>query len=329
MKYKEIIETILGANDILIFTHTNMDGDAIGSAVALCLALKKLGKRAAILLEDEIPGYIQFVAKYAAGCFAYSAPFIPQLSVAIDISTRNRLENRRDIFFAAEKQICIDHHQKTEELCKLSVIEPEAAACAMLIMELLKEIEAVSGVTLLDKPIAEALYTGIVTDTGCFKYSNADKRCLLAAAELYECGIDHSAICNEVYDNYPLAQLRLEAAAINDAELFAAGLGVISVCTLAHLERYSASSDMTESAIDKLRSIKGVEIAAYIKERAENRYKISLRSKYSANVLNIAKAFGGGGHIKSAGATVECSLAELYTKLKEEMAKELSRCGIL
>ena len=149
------------------------------------------------------------------------------------------------------------------------------------------------------------------------------------AAELYEYGIDHSAICNEVYDNYPLAQLQLEAAAINDAELFAAGLGVISVCTLAHLERYNASSDMTESAIDKLRSIRGVEIAAYIKERSENCYKISLRSKSVANVLNIAKAFNGGGHIKSAGATVECGLAELYTKLREEMIRELSRCGIL
>ena len=86
---------------------------------------------------------------------------------------------------------------------------------------------------------------------------------------------------------------------------------------------------MTESAIDKLRSIKGVEIAAYVKERSDNCYKISLRSKNKADVLNIAKAFGGGGHVKSAGATVESGLAELYTKLKEEMTKELSRCGIL
>ncbi len=291
--------------------------------------MRRAGKRACILLEDEIPSNLAFLASGEEDCFVFRAPYPPRLSIAVDLGSRARLEKRVEVYYEAAVQICIDHHEKTEEMAPLFVIDPSAAASCVLVLELLQEAERAWGLSLFDRAIAEALYAGILTDTGCFRYSNADKRALLAAAFLYDYGIDHARICNEIYENNPLPKLQIEAEALKDAELFAGGRGVISVTTLAHLERFCATPAMTDSGIDRLRSIAGVEIACHIKEKEEGVYKVSLRAKNCADVNRVAKALGGGGHLRAAAATAKGPLPALYEKTKGLITDELARCGLL
>ena len=326
-KWTEIVDLINRSDDIVIMTHTNKDGDAIGSASALCHALRHIGKRCVILLEDDIPGYLKFMHDHSGKdkgeepFFVYSVPFVPGLSIVVDCGDMGRIEKRVDVYKKSAAKICIDHHVQTEGFADLSVIEPTASATGILVYQLIKEL----GVP-VDKEIAEDIFVAIMTDTGCFRYSNTTAECHLITAELYKAGIEFSKLGTLIYDTLPLSQVKLEAMIIDWMEIFAEGRAVISYITNDRLKEIGATYDMTSNCIDVIRKIDTVEICAFLKEHDDGSIKLSFRAKSYANVLNIALALGGGGHVKASGGTLHCSMEEALALVKAEMIKELARC---
>ena len=316
-----IIQTIKQAQKILIFTHMNMDGDAAGSSCALCRSLRRMGKDCFVLLEDECPGYLRFLD--AEGCFVTEAPWTPDLSIAVDCGDDSRIEKRKDVFHAAERTVCIDHHMKAAAFAQVSVVDPEAPAAGSLIFELLQAMEAP-----VDKTIAEALYVAIATDTGSFRYGNTTPQAHLDIARLYGYGIDHVKLCNAVWGSYPLQQLKLEALAVERAEIFADGLAAVSWCTLDDLKTLGAKDEHTECCIDRIRSIEGVEAAAFLKEKPDGTIKISLRSKSYADVNAVARAFDGGGHLRASGGRLKgVGMEEAVRLLKPALEAAVRKAG--
>lgn len=318
--YSRLVKYFEEADRILIFTHTNMDGDAAGSSIALCRTLRAMGKGAFIMIQDEFPSGLAFLTEDLGGMpyFLSESPYIPDLSIALDMSQEHRLEKFHDLYYSAQHCICIDHHPTESPMGGGGILDPSASATALLVFEALTH-----GGIHFDKKSAECLYVGMLTDTGSFRYPNCDKRTIEAVAALYDYGIDHARICKLIYENYSLAQLRLENLALDRAEFFCDGTGVISWCLHEDLERLGASEEMDDSCIDRIRSIRGVELVAFIKQRSEGLYKVSFRAKSHGNVNRIASYFGGGGHVRAAGCTIEGRLEEVKAQIKEAMEAEL------
>ena len=301
--WNDVITEIEKAQKILIFTHVNMDGDAAGSAAALCHVLRMLGKEAWIIVEDKFPEYVSFLDR---SLFVSEAPYLQDLSIAVDLGDDSRLENRVELFYKAKSCIVIDHHIKGDASFKFNgVVDHSAAAAGLLVYELVNALELRFGKELLDKETATALYTAILTDTGGFKYDSTGAECFRIAADLVEKGADNAFIANHVFDNKPLAQIRIDALAVDRAVFSSGGKGVVSIITLEDMEKLGALPEYTENAVNVLRSLVGVEIVALIKERAPGFYKISFRAKEYADVRSIAQGFSGGGHMKAAGGQIE------------------------
>lgn len=324
-KWTDIVQLIKKSDDIVILTHTNMDGDAIGSASALCHALRHLGKRSVILLEDDIPGYLKFMHDHGSDgdglpFFVKEMPYEPRLAVVVDCGDTARIEKRFDVYGSCPRKICVDHHIQTEQFADYSVVEPDASATGILIYELINEL----GVP-IDKEIAEDLYVAIMTDTGCFRYSNTTAECHLVTAELYKAGIEFDKLGTLIYDTLPLAQIKLEAMIIEWMELFEDGKAVISYVTQEKLKEIGATYDMTNSCIDVLRKIDSVEVCAFLKEHEDGSIKLSMRAKSYADVNWVARALGGGGHVRAAGATFNVPMDEAIRLTKEKISEMLSR----
>ena len=319
--WNSIIKTIRNAQKILIFTHMNMDGDAAGSSCALCRSLRLAGKDCFVLLEDDCPAYLAFLD--SEGYFVMEAPWTPDLSIAVDCGDDSRIEKRKDVFHAAAKTVCIDHHMKTGPFAQDSVVDPEAPAAGSLIFELLQAMDAP-----VDRDIAEALYVAVATDTGSFRYGNTTPQAHLDTAKLYAYGIDHVKLCNLIWGSFPLPQLQLEAMAVERAVLFAGGRAAVSWCTLEDLQRLGAKDEHTECCIDRIRSIEGVEAAAFLKEKPDGTIKISLRSKSYADVNAVARQFDGGGHLRASGGRLKgVSMEEAVLRIRPALEAAVKKDG--
>lgn len=315
--FEEIAKVIAKKNRILIYPHIHMDGDALGSAVALCKALRVMGKECFILIEDDVPGNLQFLDK---GYTTFDADVIkkPELSICVDCGDAGRFPKRKEKFDSAKKTICIDHHATTTHYCDYNYVDSSSAATGELIYDLL----CIMGVS-IDQEIGEAIFAAITTDTGNFQYSNTSKRSHEIMAELYDAGIDANRVSIELYENQRIEKIQIKNKVLNTLSLICDGKGAICYMTEEMLAESGASSDETDGVVQELRSISSVEIAAFLKEMPGGKVKASLRSKRYADVAEIAAAFGGGGHIRAAGCTMECTLSDAFDAIKRKMTDSL------
>lgn len=320
---EKIGKTIQEADSILIFPHINPDGDAIGSACGLCDTLREHGKKAAVLLEEDAPEYLSFLD--TSCCMQDAENFgRPDLCICVDCSDEGRLNKRKKTYQSCGSTICIDHHLAAENFtekgfCDHYYIDSSEAACSQIIYKLLQAMG------LKPTPVAaELLYTGIVTDTGSFQYSNTTGDTHRIAADLLDLGVDHMKVTVALYQNIKRNKLDLEIKILDTMESFAKDQAVIAYVTEDMAEAAGALMEDAESAIDLLRNIEGVEIAALLKQREEG-IKVSLRAKSWGGVDQIAAKFGGGGHKKAAGCTMHMSLKEAWAALKEEIERALEK----
>ncbi len=313
--FEEIIKFVNQSKTITIFPHTNIDGDAVGSSKALALALIKAGKQVEVLCDEAVPSHVGFLN---CDLFKTDSSFAPDCAFAVDCSDFQRIENRIEVYKNAKYRVCIDHHPGPNDFADVIVRDADAPAAAMLVYKFIKEL----GVE-FDKDIAEALYTGILTDTGAFKYSNTTAETHLVIADLYQYGIDHTSICVNVFDNKPLVQIKLESIASSNMEIFADGKAVISYLNYKEWNSLGAQYSDTDSSIDVIRKIQGTEIAAILKEKEPGVFKLSMRSKSYADVSEIAFKLGGGGHVKAAACTLNMSFEDAYNLVKDEICKVL------
>ncbi len=308
--FEEIGKILSSAGKVLIFPHVNADGDAIGSSAALCRVLRKMGKDAFILIEDDIAGNLKFLDD---GLTTFDMDALDaDVSVCVDCGETGRFPKRADKFMEAPVTVCIDHHGTSKGFCTYNHIDPGAAATAQLIFRLIKAM----GVE-IDKQIGEAIFAGILTDTGSFRYSNTQKETHLIAAELYDSGIDAATVAQEIFETMRMERLRIESRAIETMATLHGGKAVLAYVTQKMLEETGASMDETEGVVGQLRSIAGVELAVFMKEYGPEEIKVSLRSKKYVDVAEMSSHFGGGGHERAAGFTLRCSMSEAFDRVKE------------
>lgn len=315
---KEIGQVLLEAETILIYPHINIDGDAMGSAAAVCRMLRKKGKTTYILIEDEVPANLKFMDRdyctFDCGIIADA-----DVSICVDCGDFGRFPKRKDAFLKGKKTICIDHHRTSEGICDYNYIDSNAAATGEIIYALLKEIGEEA-----DVETGEDIFAAITTDTGNFQYSNTDSQCHEIAADLIKWGVDTNKVSIMLYENERIQKLMIKAVAISHLQLLCDGKCAVTWLSLDEMEEVGAEPFETEGIIDIVRSIAGVEIAAFIKEKENGVLRVSFRSKNEADVSAVAARFGGGGHVKAAGCTLYMQLEEGTELIKKELEEAIN-----
>lgn len=316
--FEEIAEKLLEAERIYIFPHENPDGDAVGSTAALCSMLRDLGKNCEIFIDEELPDNLRFMDD---DMFVIPDGDIrpADISVAVDASEPKRFPELDKIFSASPLSIAIDHHMIDEPVCDLNYIDPKAAAAGELIFKLMKAMDHVPS-----KREAECLFAAITTDTGDFQYSNTTKETHEIVCELYDSGIDVAKVSSEIYENESPEKLELIGAAMEKMKFCADGKLVVTYVDQEMLKEAGAVMSDAEPVVARIRTAAGVEIAIVFKEREKNKISVSMRSKTYADVRELAEKFGGGGHVRAAGCTVEGTLEEVMESVIEA-AEEMLR----
>ena len=311
--FKEIASVLDASRTILLYPHVSADGDALGSCTALCKALRMKGKECYILVEEELPLNLKFLDK---GYCTDDQNIIEDVDVSfcVDCGDETRFPNRTEKFAQGKVSICLDHHRTTKDFCDYNYVDPEASATGELVFDLLQEMG-----TPADVEIGEALFAAITTDTGNFQYSNTTRKAFEIMTELLDWGVDTNKVSVQLYENIRLERKIIESMAFSTMDILADGKAAIAYVTQEMIEQSGALSEETENVIQQLRSIAGVEYAAFLKEKGENLVRLSLRAKTEGDVAVIAEKFGGGGHIKASGATLEMSIEEAVAAVTAEL----------
>ncbi|MDR1572324.1 MAG: DHH family phosphoesterase [Clostridiales Family XIII bacterium] len=309
----EAAKVLEQARSVLLFPHVTMDGDALGSAAALCAALRKLGKTAHVVIEDEIPETIAFLDRgYCTGDLGIVES--PDVCVCVDCGEAHRFPRRKALFESGATRVCVDHHESTKPFVEHNCIDAKASATAEIAYDLILAL----GVE-MDREIGEAIYAGILTDTGRFQYSNTSKTTHLIAAALYDCGIDAAGIAIRLYQNVSREKLLLGSRIMGSMEIFAEGRAAMACMTRDMLKDTGARPEEADGVVEELRNIRGVEVACLLKERDPGLVKVSLRSKRYVDVLPLSERHGGGGHARAAGYSLRMPLDEAKETLRQDM----------
>ena len=287
-------------DNYLILTHRRPDGDTVGSAAVLCRGLRQLGKTAHILKNPEITE--KYIHLHHG--LIKDAPEAGDTVVSVDVASPGMLPEA----FAHLKdsiRLRIDHHFSATSFTEEELVDHTAGACAEVIYDVLMEMGAA-----LDKPMAEALYTAVSTDTGCFRYANTNAHSLQTAAACYEAGGDLFSINQAIFETNTFARLRIQSWMIENARFYADGKAVICALPLAVEREIGVTEDDMENISGFPRTIAGVKIAATLRQTQSGGVKVSVRAFPGYDASAVCARFGGGGHKGAAGASMDMPLEE-------------------
>ncbi len=318
---EKIFEEIEHASKILIISHVNPDGDTLGSMCALKLFI---GDKADMLVQtrpnQEIPEIYEFLPKISEAKTLRNVQEKYDLVITVDVASIERMVlTGRDIFQKAPKTINIDHHKTNPGFGKINLITPEASSCG----EVLYDLFVQRGIE-ITKNIADCLYVAIMTDTGGFRYENTTPKTLHVASALIEKGANCADLAQRVYDSKSKAMVMFQAYCISNTVFLENDKIAYTIIKNADMKKFSAKHEHTEGIAETIRSIKTVEVACVIKENDNNTTKVSLRTK-NIDAIKITEKFNGGGHIRSAGCTINKPV-EAATKLLVEQIKRVMQC---
>lgn len=301
---KVIPDSLAAASHVVLATHVNPDGDALGSLLGLAEILQGLGKKVFAYLEDPVSSMYDFlpncnIAEHdidALQEFVLQAGPENVVTIALDSGDAERLGAAKDVLLSNSPFLVIDHHRGHRPFGDELWLESECSSTGEMVYELALQMGAEVSVT-----TAFCLYVAIVTDTGSFRYDCTSPRTLRIAADLLELGVRPAEVAQQVYDNYTLARLRLMELVLSTLAVHASGrIGIISV-SAAMLEESGAEPQDVEGFVNYPRSLRSVEVAAFLKETKEGSVSVSLRAKGTVDVAEIAAVFNGGGHRNAAG----------------------------
>lgn len=310
----KIIKKIKEGNNFLITSHTKLDGDALGSELALYCMLSDLGKKAVIYNEDKAPEHYSFLP--AAEKIVNKLDDVSNYDVAfiLDCSELERVGEKAKEIAKIKTLINIDHHISNNGFSPLKLWDGQASSTGELIFRLFEKMGAK-----MSPEICANLYAAILTDTGGFRYANTTKDTLWAAGKLVENGANPQWISENIYENDPPVKIKLMKKALETLSLdFQNQVGSL-VVTKSALTESGATYEHTEGFVEIPRSVKGISISILYTQLEDNYYKLSLRSKGKISVEKIAKKFGGGGHANAAA----CRLKGDIEAVKEEVLKAI------
>ena len=336
---RTIASKLITAKNILLYPHVGIDGDAVGSCVAVAKALRNMGKNVYAVYEEDIPTNLSFMLTDPEGkpYFTDDPAIIPDdeldISMAVDCGGYDRFKPYQDKFRAAKTTLCVDHHGtsiitdedgSTHGIADFSFIDPEAAAVGVLMFDLLRELQSMTDIRIIpDKEIGEALFAAITTDTGNFQYSNTNRKCFDVMAEICSWGIDLNRVSVEIYENERIQEVQIRSRAMDHMTLTPDGRGALSYVTREDLDEIGVRAGETDSVVKIMRAIGGVEIVAFLKEKDHKVIRVSYRSKHSADVAELAARHNGGGHKKAAGCTLYMSMEEALKVISSEIEEAL------
>ena len=310
MTVKGAADLLKRAKDVLILCHQSPDGDTLGSGYGLYFCLKKLGVRARVLCPDEIPELFKPLLRGYR-----EESFDPALVVAVDIADA-KLMGRLCAQYGDSVDLCIDHHISNTGYARRLLLDREAAGTAEVIFALAKEWGRAP-----DPHRADGLYTGIATDSGCFKYQNTTPRTHRIAAELMEWGADAAEINRAIFDTKSQGRLAAESALIRSIRYFCGGRLAVAVMDLATIAETGAGPADFDGLTALPRQVEGVEIGVTLREREPGFFKVSVRTSSYVDASALAARLGGGGHIRAAGCTVRGTADEAVETI-HQLAKE-------
>lgn len=325
MEKIQLLEECKTAENIVISGHIRPDGDCIGSCMAMYLYLKKTLPKANVKVCMEQPadifGCIKDIDKIDS---TYTVDGEVDVFIALDCE-KSRLGDAEELFANAKKRINIDHHISNERGCgDVNYVVPGISSTSELVYDLLEK-------QYIDEEIAKAIYIGIVHDTGIFRYSSTSPKTLRIAAELIEYGFDFPAIIDETFCEKTYTQNQLLGRALLESIMFMDGKCIVSAIDKKTLDFYNATSKDLEGIVNQLRIIKGVECAIFMYEIGNLEYKVSLRSCKYVDVSKVAAYFGGGGHVRAAGCSMNGTFYDVINNISgqiELQMKEYESAGL-
>ena len=303
-KVQEVADFLQTKNRILILSHHNPDGDTLGSGLALYYALRQLGKRAHLLCSDPFPQKFHYLFEGFE-----EDEFEPDCVVSVDVADPQLLGKRLS-GYQERIDLCIDHHASNSMVAGHLWVDSSAAATCEMIYRLVLALGAE-----VDRKIANCLYTGISTDTGCFRFSNTTAETHRIAAELFACGCAHEQINLELFDTKSKSRIVVEREVLETMEFYCGQRVALVVIT----QEMIRSSQIDPAELDGIaaipRQIEGVEVGITMRERPEGGYKVSVRTCQLVDASAICGELGGGGHVRAAGCLINRPLDEAKKRL--------------
>lgn len=315
--FKEIINNY---KNFILFTHVNPDGDAIGSVFGFYYFLETLGKDVSIFIPNSIPYYYEFLLEDNMNIINELKRRY-DVGIVFDCSDVKRVIENYDIRNNVSLLVNIDHHPTNTFFGDINIVNPEASSVTEIIYEIIRKI-----IPKIPKKVADCLMTGLITDTGSFKYSNTTYKALKIAGELVKNGAKIWEISKEIYDKRKLASLRLLGVALLRLQIYG-NIGW-SYIEKEDMEEYNANIEDTEGIIDLLRTLRDVDLVILFYPTSNNKIKVSMRSKNkNLDISEIALKFGGGGHREAAGFQVEKKDLFSYLDILQEINKYIITNG--
>jgi len=313
MTLDNILEEINKAESIVILTHENPDGDAIGSSLAMYNALKNYGKKVDVI----IPEYSRCF-NFLPGCKDIKKESNIKnydLAISVDVATIKLLSTWSSYFEKAKKSIVIDHHGTNTMFGDINFVNPDAPACSQILIVLFQYFKME-----ITKDIASCILTGIITDTGGFKYSSTNVETFEFVAELLNKGVNVSKIYRNVLEVTTRSSFELKRIAESRLEFFNNDKAVFTYVTLEDEKAVKAETGDHEGIVNVGKCIENVEVSIFVRELKDGKgWRVSLRSNEYVNVSEIAMLFGGGGHPRAAGCTIQGDLKQVKEKLLNEV----------
>ena len=314
---EEMIEVLRKAPCVALFSHVSPDGDCIGSMLAIGLALEEMGKEVSFYNPNPVPSYLSFLPGSSRIRQELPSPQ-PKILLFVDCTDLGRINMSRSEIFEDSIVLNLDHHISNLFFGDFNWVDPQASAVGEVALKLISQL----GVE-LDVDMATNLYTAIVTDSGCFQYSNTTAQTHRLTADLLDIGADMSAIHHSIFDQKPLAQIKLLQCALDGLEIHADGQLAVMTLSAEDFQKSGAEQELSEGLVNHARSIAGVEVAVLLKEIGPQEIKGGLRSNLWLNVNEVAGLFGGGGHQRAAGCTLRMTMAEAKISLTAAIEEAL------
>lgn len=311
--FNEAAKLLKEKDNILILTHRNPDGDTLGSGFALVRALRNMGKKARLINNDPIP------SKYA---YLYEGigeeDFTEEFIVSVDVAERGLLGKDLGEKYGDRVDLAVDHHESSRFFAKVTCCESDSASCCEIIYLIIRAMG-----TPVTKEIADCIYTGMSTDTGCFKYSNVTPRTHRIAAELIEAGADHSRINIRMFETKSMGDFMLQKMCLDSLEVYGEGRVAVIAVTKAMLSECGVDKSSLDAIKPLTRQIEGVEIGITLKEENDGRVGISVRTGEKYDASAICAHFGGGGHIRAGGCEIKGTIENVREKIKKYITAEV------
>lgn len=310
-RYDEVLAALSAGHDpLLIVCHVSPDGDAVGASLALAEYCELIGRPYVLANQDPVPSRYDFLPRAASFCRTDEIEGTFSTVVALDCADFRRLGDTTKLFAPDYRLVNIDHHDTNDEYGTLALVQPEASATCLVLYRLFS-----AGGVPIGRSLALCLYTGIVFDTGGFRYNNSTPEIHHVAADLLSRGIEPFMVADRVLEALTREQAELVRLALSTLTVNSTGRIACIIVTLDTLRASGADETDTDILLPYVRSLSGVEVGILARERKEGGIKVSLRSRERVDVAAVALAFGGGGHVRAAGCNVDGEVDEAMKSL--------------